>query len=488
MAVSTTEPTAVAAGTAAPLRARRVRLPRSPKVLIGLGLLIAFLILAVIGPLIAPYNPSADLAASGTPQPPSAAHWLGTTQTQQDVLSQLLAGGRSTIVVAFLAGVVATVIAVVVGVTAGYLGGLADDLLSLLANIFLVMPALLLLIVIFGFLPASSDDLLIGAIIALTGWAWGARVLRAQTLSLRHRDFVESARITGESTARIIGWEIVPNLLPIIASSFLFTVLYGVGTYTAIAYLGLVNIDPHWSWGGMLFWAQSVNAQVNGYWWWYIPPGLAVALLGTALALLNFGIDEFINPRLRSAGLTRRRARQAGIPARFPLGVTPVVRLPGGTPAARPAAETTAAGRPPAPSRPPARRRRAGGDAMTGQDAPGRGGPLIEVRGLRVDYGLGPDAVHAVIDADLTLVGGTVLGLAGESGSGKSTLAYAMTRLLRAPGIITGGQVLLHGGAGPAGRRTRRRPGSRRRWRARSTCWPRTSGSCAGSAGPASRW
>jgi peptide/nickel transport system permease protein len=235
--------------------------------------------------------------------------------------------------VAFLAGVVATVIAVVIGVTAGYLGGLADDLLSLLANIFLVMPALLLLIVIFGFLPASSDDLLIGTIIALTGWAWGARVLRAQTLSLRNRDFVESARITGESTPRIIGWEIVPNLLPIIASSFLFTVLYGVGTYTAIAYLGLVNIDPHWSWGGMLFWAQSVNAQVNGYWWWYIPPGLAVALLGTALALLNFGIDEFINPRLRAAGLTRRRARKAGgqgLPRRFELGLTPVVRATNG--------------------------------------------------------------------------------------------------------------------------------------------------------------
>ena len=356
MAVTTTEPAAVAVEAAPPLRGRRLRLPRSPKVLIGLGLLLVFVVLAVVGPLIAPYNPSADLAASGTPQAPSAAHWLGTTQTQQDVLSQLLTGGRSTIVVAFLAGVVATVIAVVVGVTAGYLGGLADDLLSMLANIFLVMPALLLLIVIFGFLPASSNDLLIGAIIALTGWAWGARVLRAQTLSLRNRDYVESARITGESTVRIIGWEIVPNLLPIIASSFLFTVLYGVGTYTAIAYLGLVNIDPHWSWGGMLFWAQSVNAQVNGYWWWYIPPGLAVALLGTALALLNFGIDEFINPRLRAAGMTRRRARQAGIPARFPLGVTPVVRLPAGSPAGRPPGNPPTA-RPPADfpaARPPA--------------------------------------------------------------------------------------------------------------------------------------
>jgi peptide/nickel transport system permease protein len=330
MAVSVTEPAVAAAETAVPLRARRLRLPRSPKVLAGLGLLIALLILAIIGPVIAPYNPSADLSLSGVPHPPSAAHWLGTTQTQQDVLSQLLAGGRSTIVVAFLAGAVATVIAVVVGVAAGYLGGLADDLLSLLANVFLVMPALLLLIVIFGFLPSSSNDLLIGAIIALTGWAWGARVLRAQTLSLRNREYVDSARLVGESASRIIGWEIVPNLLPIIASSFLFTVLYGVGTYTALAYLGLVNIDPHWSWGGMLFWAQSVNAQVSGYWWWYIPPGLAVALLGTSLALLNFGIDEFINPRLRAAGLSRRRARQAGLPTRFALGLTPVVRPPAG--------------------------------------------------------------------------------------------------------------------------------------------------------------
>jgi peptide/nickel transport system permease protein len=326
MAVSVNEPTVIAAAPAGPLRVRRIQLPHSPKVLIGFGLLIAFLIIAVVGPLLAPYNPSADLAPGGIPQPPSAAHWLGTTQTQQDVLSQLLTGGRATIVVAFLAGIVATIISVAVGVAAGYLGGRADDLLSMVTNIFLVMPALPLLIVIFGFLPSSSNDLLIGAIIAFTGWAWGARVLRAQTLSLRNRDYVESARLIGESSTRIIGWEIVPNLLPIIASSFLFTVLYGVGTYTAIAYLGLVNIDPHWSWGGMLFWAQSVNAEVSGYWWWYIPPGLAVALLGTSLALLNFGIDEFINPRLRTAGLSRRRARRAGLPTRFALGLTPVVR------------------------------------------------------------------------------------------------------------------------------------------------------------------
>jgi peptide/nickel transport system permease protein len=321
------------------VRRGKLQLPRSPKLLIGLGILIAFIVLAIVGPLVAPFNPSSSLSTTnGVPQAPSAAHWLGTTQVQQDVFSQLLVGGRSTIVVAFVAGIVATALAVILGVTSGYLGGLADDLLSMLANIFLVMPALPLLIVIFGFLPRTSgtNDWLIGLIIAFTGWAWGARVLRSQTLSLRERDYVTSAQVIGERSWRIIGWEILPNLLPIVASSFLFTVLYGVGTYTALAFLGLINTE-HWSWGAILFWAQSSSAENSGYWWWYIPAGLAVALLGTSLALLNFGIDEFINPRLRAAGLSRRRNKGAGQvrpPKRFVLGLTPVVRTPVPTPAA----------------------------------------------------------------------------------------------------------------------------------------------------------
>jgi peptide/nickel transport system permease protein len=330
------ESTALLPTATAPGRNRGLSFPRSPKIFIGLGALIVFIVLAVIGPWIAPYNPSASLSTTnGVPQPPSAAHWLGTTQVQQDIFSQLLAGGRSTVLVAFLAGIVATILSVLIGVTAGYLGGLSDDLLSMLANFFLVLPALPLLIVIAGFLPSvgSGNDLLIGVIIAVTGWAWGARVLRAQTLSLRNRDYVESARIAGEPAWRIIGFEILPNLTPIVASSFLFTVLYGVGTYTAMAFLGLINPE-HWSWGGILFEAYQQQAQVSGWWWWYIPPGLAVAFLGTALALLNFGIDEFINPRLRAAGLTRRRAKKAGtagLPRRFALGVTPVVRSPEGS-------------------------------------------------------------------------------------------------------------------------------------------------------------
>jgi len=326
-------------------RRRALRLPRSPKILAGLGLLAFFVLLSVIGPFVAPYSPDQIFANSPVPLPPSAAHWLGTTNLQQDVFSQLLVGGGDMLLVSFLAGVIATALSVVVGVTAGYLGGWADELLSMLANIFLVMPALPLLVILFGFLgkTGSNDLFLVGLIISVTGWAWGARVLRAQTLSMRNRDYIDSARIIGERRRRIIFAEILPNLTPIVASSFLFTVLYAVGTYTAMAFLGLVN--PDWNWGGMLFYAQGANAELTGYWWWFIPPGLAVALLGTSLVLLNFGIDEFINPRLRAAGLTRRpdgEGRPGGRrPARVrrvrrsqQFALTPVIRTAGRTPAA----------------------------------------------------------------------------------------------------------------------------------------------------------
>jgi peptide/nickel transport system permease protein len=324
-------PEVVLPGTA-PGRQRALLLPRSPKIIAGLALLAIFVLWSVIGPFVAPYSPDQIFANSPVPLPPSGAHWLGTTSLQQDVFSQLLVGGGDMLLVAFLAGVTATVLSVVIGVTAGYVGGMADELLSMLANIFLVMPALPLLVILFGFLgkSGSNDLFLIGLIISATGWAWGARVLRAQTLSLRNRDYVDSARIIGERRSRIIFTEILPNLTPIVASSFLFTVLYAVGTYTAMAFLGLVN--PNWSWGGMLFYAQGANAEVSGYWWWFIPPGLAVALLGTALVLLNFGIDEFINPRLRVAGLTRRQARRGATRLRRSqqFALTPVVRGEGG--------------------------------------------------------------------------------------------------------------------------------------------------------------
>jgi peptide/nickel transport system permease protein len=308
-------------------RSRRpIRLPRSPKILIGVVILVLFAIMALIGPWVAPFDPT---QAGPFPElHPSGSHWLGTTQLGQDIWSQLLVSARNTLVVGFVAGTIATALSVVVGVTAGYVGGITDELLSMLSNVFLVIPGLPLLIVLISYLPAGAqtNSLVIGLVISFTGFAWGARVLRAQTLSIRSRDYVEAARIVGERRSRIIFSEILPNLIALVASSYVFTVLYAIGTYVALSFLGLATNT--WNWGTMLFYAVQNNAPLIGSWWWYVPPGVCIALVGTALVLVNFGIDEFINPRLRAAGVSARRSK-VRVPKdvrRPKLGLTPVVR------------------------------------------------------------------------------------------------------------------------------------------------------------------
>ena len=202
-------------------------------------------------------------------------------------------------VVGFVAGIVATAIGVLVGVTAGYIGGLGDERLSVLANVFLVIPQLPLIIIIAGQLPPSAA-VTVALVIAITGWAWGARVLRAQTLSLRRRDFVEAARANGESTWRIITAEILPNLTAIIAAGFVGTVVFAVLSQITLSFIGIGNTGE-WNWGTILYWAQAQLALQRGAWWWFVPAGLCIALVGMALTLINFGIDEFVNPRLRSS-------------------------------------------------------------------------------------------------------------------------------------------------------------------------------------------
>jgi peptide/nickel transport system permease protein len=191
--------------------------------------------------------------------------------------------------------------------------------------VFLVIPALPLIIIIAAALP-QAGDIMVALVIGLTSWAWGARVLRAQTLSLRRRDYVEAARATGESTWRIIGFEILPNLTAIIASGFVGTVIFAVLSEITLAFIGISSISE-WNWGTILFWAQSQQALAQGAWWWFVPAGLAIALLGTALSLLNFGIDEMVSPRLRST--SRRRLRGAnGRNVRMRVGFTPVLASP----------------------------------------------------------------------------------------------------------------------------------------------------------------
>ncbi|WP_024288861.1 ABC transporter permease [Cellulomonas sp. KRMCY2] len=323
MAVDTT----ILSGTpdVAPGPGARTRKPqkllflRNAKALTGIAILGFFTLLAFLGPWLAPYDPS--MISADVLQGPSLRHLFGTTHLGEDILSQILVGTRGVMIVGFTAGIAATVVGVLIGVTAGFVGGVGDETLSALSNVFLVIPQLPLIIIIAGQLP-SAGGLTVALVIAATGWAWGARVLRAQTLSLRRRDFIEAARANGERTWRIITAEILPNLTAIIAAGFVGTVNFAVLSQITLAFIGITSVSD-WNWGTILFWAQNNLALQRGAWWWFVPAGLCIALLGMGLTLINFGIDEFVNPRLRSTGLHARALRRRGIRPR--IGFTPVV-------------------------------------------------------------------------------------------------------------------------------------------------------------------
>ena len=279
------------------------------KASVGIGIVVFFVLLGLIGPLLDHTNPAA--LTNDVLMPPSSSHWLGTTQTGQDILSQLLVGTRVSILWGFATGLFVTALSVLVGLVAGYLGGVVDDVLTLLINIFLVLPGFPLAVVMAAYVPVKGP-LTVALVIAITSWAYQARVLRAQTLSMRHRDFVEAARSSGESRWRIIFFEIFPNEIAIVAAGFVGTAIYVILAAAGLEFLGLGDVTVI-DWGTMFYWAQNNDALLLGAWWWYVAPGACIALLGAGLALINFGIDEVANPKLRSERKLVRVARRLGL-------------------------------------------------------------------------------------------------------------------------------------------------------------------------------
>jgi peptide/nickel transport system permease protein len=279
----------------------------SPRMLSGIIILVVFVLVAIFGPLFA-HNPNAFVgpALKG----PSAKFWLGTTQTGQSVFTQLILSTRSTLEVGFAAGLLATVVALAIGVGGAFGGGLGDDLLNLLTNIVLVIPALPLIIIVAAYLKSDGLGPTI-LVIAVTSWAGSARVLRGLTLSLRNRDYVAAARVSGERAWRIVVVELLPNLMAYIISCFIFTVIFAILTQAGLAFIGLTSPDTL-TWGNMLYFAENDQALSSGAWWWFVPPGLCIALIGTGLALINIGLDEVLNPRLRVFRPSRHSGREAG--------------------------------------------------------------------------------------------------------------------------------------------------------------------------------
>jgi peptide/nickel transport system permease protein len=299
---ATVEPTSPAGASgapdAAPIRHRSEFLYfglRNWKFLFGLSVVLVFLALALFGPLLTDHKPLEFTAP--TDQPPSSEYWMGTTSYGQDVFAQFVYGLRAAFLVGVLGGGIAWVIGAAVGFTAGYRGGWLDDVLNMLTNVVLVIPTLAILIIVAAYLNVhgyASEAVLIG----LTSWPWAARSVRAQTFSLKTREFVDVARLSGRSTRQIIAREIAPNM-----SSYLlmmFILLFG-GAILIGASLDFLGLGPSESisLGLMMNNAFTSSALLLGSWWWFVPPGIGIIAIVGGLYVMNVGLDEVFNPRLR---------------------------------------------------------------------------------------------------------------------------------------------------------------------------------------------
>jgi peptide/nickel transport system permease protein len=272
------------------------------KATVGVVILLVIAFAAAFPGLIAPDDPQAAIYPQNLG--PSSAHLLGTTQLGQDVFSQLIWSTRLTLLVTLVVSVIATFLSMIVGVTAAYAGGFTDRVLTVVIDVFLILPVLPLLILLAAYLPPGITSLVI--VLCITSWAFQARQLRSQGLSIRNRDFLVSARVRGERGIYIILVEIVPTMTSLLAASFLSLAVYVVGFAASLQFLGLGN-SSELMWGTMLYNAQQAAALESGNAWWALSPGFAVALLGAGFALLNYAFDELGNPALRR--VRRRRGR-----------------------------------------------------------------------------------------------------------------------------------------------------------------------------------
>ena len=278
------------------------------KAVVGACLLGIVCVFALIPGVIAPYDPRSE--AFKPALPPSLAHLFGTTSYGQDVLSQLIWGARASLIVALAVGALATAVSVLVGLSAAYLGGLWDGILSLVTDVLLVVPAFPLIVVIAAYTRGANLLVLI-VVLVVTGWSFGARQLRSQMLSLKRREFLEAAKSRGERRSYIVLFEALPTMTSLVIAGFLSAALYAVLAEAGLQFVGLG--DPtSMSWGTMLYWAQNSEALNSGMPLWAVMPGVCVAMLGAAFALLNYAFDEVSNPALGSARTARARGRRRG--------------------------------------------------------------------------------------------------------------------------------------------------------------------------------
>jgi peptide/nickel transport system permease protein len=291
-------------------RRRRLSIPLwlrlllgNPKSRFGLIVIAFMLAVAVFAPLIATHDPTA-YSLFDARKGPSLHHLFGTTDQGTDIFSQVVWGTRTSLFLGAAAALLATVLAASLGVLGAYCGGWVDDLVNFATNVFLVIPTIPLLVVVSAYLKGRGSTSMI-LILGLTLWAFEARILRAQALTLRNRDFILAAKVAGESTWRIIFLELMPNMISRIAAAFVLVFYVSILTEAGLEFLGLGNMSAS-SWGVTLYWAQVNSSVLQGEWWTFLFPGLALALTVAALVFILAGLDEVSNPRLRTQQRQRR--------------------------------------------------------------------------------------------------------------------------------------------------------------------------------------
>jgi peptide/nickel transport system permease protein len=298
--------------TVVPARPRRKIVPgwlalmlSNPKARVGLFIVFGMVALGLLAPLLVDASKATEFSLLDARQAPSWAHPFGTTDQGQDVFAQVAWGARQSILLGFLAATIATVLASTLGIFAAYAGGVVDDFISLVTNVFFVIPTIPLLIDVTAFLH-TRGMLVMTFVIAFTLWAFEARILRGQALTLKNRDFIAAARVAGESRLRIVFAELMPNMISRIAAAFVLVFYIAILVDAGLEFLGLGDMAKP-SWGVALYWATVNSSVLQGEWWSFLFPGLAIGITVLGLTLILAGIDEVSNPRLRREKPKRRR-------------------------------------------------------------------------------------------------------------------------------------------------------------------------------------
>ena len=272
---------------------------RNPQLVIGMAMIVALLLVGIIGPFFVDTKKAVPLSALPA-QPPSREYPLGTDDHGRDLLAVMVKGLPLTLRVGFLAGAIGLVIGTILGFVSGYLGGPVDAAIRMLVDTVLTVPGLLILITIAASIKGFISVNIMALVIASLAWRQPTRTVRSQVLTLRERAYVQVARRSGMGTPEIIVRELLPNLLPFLAASFVGAVSYAILASIGLEALGLgPQNDP--TLGMTVYWAIQFNAPLRGLWWWWLPPIFAVVTLILGLTLLTIGLDEIANPRLRRA-------------------------------------------------------------------------------------------------------------------------------------------------------------------------------------------